>query len=62
MVSFSGQRHEIVDFALTCIIIGEKMALVKGHGVVDDHYRGYLAIQKHSIACRKELSKLTYVR
>lgn len=52
----------MVDFALTCTTIGEKMAPVKEHGFADENYRGHLTIQKYSIACRKELSKLTYIR
>lgn len=38
------------------------MAPVKVHGVADENYRRHLNVQKYSIACRKELRKLTYVR
>lgn len=47
---------------LLVLSLEKKMAPVKVHGVVDENYRGYLTIQKDSIACRNELSELTYIR
>lgn len=48
----------MVDFPFTHTIIGEKkMAQVKG--LADENYTGNLSMQKYSIACRKELNKLT---
>lgn len=44
------------------LLLEKKMAPVKVHGVVDENYRGHLTIQKYSLACRKELSQLTYIR